>query len=180
MVAESWSTAGLRIEMVECRDGSPLWEAQQVSTERAGLSEGPTGYVSAGIEPIRGLSGAVLAQLADEVARKIVEPHILQGGEGEAASPPFIAASAVSFHPPGPSGTASRIEIVAIGSSGCRATWSLGPRLRGIPLTEFGRGIYIGTHVLQRGEPLEGIRAQVRLISRNGGVTVQGVDRPGP
>ena len=177
LVAESWTSAGLRIEMIESRSGAQLWEAQQVATQRAGLSEGPTGYVSAGIEPIRGLSGAVLYNLADEAARKIIEPHILQGGEGSTSAPPFIAASALST--PGPSGREARIEFVAIGSPGCRATCSLGSRGREIPMTEYGKGIYVGTHVVQPGERLETNRVEVRLIGPHGEVTVQSMERAG-
>ncbi len=177
LVAETIQTVGIKISMYETQNGTLLWEAQCEATDDSGLTGGPTGYSSAALEPIRGLSGATLYKLADDVCYEIVEPHLSGGAEYEDAhlAPPFIAASAHSAWA-GTVKPGDPIHVVAIGSPDCRGTFSLGSTSQEVPMTEFGGGVYVGTYVPLDAKPVDLAGMEVRLIGPGGRVTVQRID----
>ncbi|MBI4617179.1 MAG: DUF799 family lipoprotein [Planctomycetes bacterium] len=172
-VVESVTTVGLKIAMHESQTGTLLWEAQCEATDAAGLTGGPTGYTSAALEPVRGLSGETLYKLADEVCRKIVEPHLFGGEDVEHSTPPFIAASAHSAKGPDSMRAGSEFHVVAIGSPDCKASFSIGPFRESVPMTEFGDGTYVGTYVVQPGDRFDANEIKIELVGPDGGVTVQ-------
>jgi hypothetical protein len=138
---ESSVTVGLKIKMLDVSNGEVLWEHQYSDTERRGLSKGPTGYVSAGLEPLRGLSSTLLVEQSNEVCRHIVESiqpeKLALSAEGAL---PRILNAAFQYD-----SKTRELTVIAIGDAGKRGTFSIGNRWQDIPLREVAEGQYIGS-----------------------------------
>ena len=190
-VAEAQQQVGLRVELWDGRSGARLLRSERVGTEGAGLSGGPTGFLSAGTAPIAGLKGSVLAQLAGDVARASAfdlsgaqlagEADIAHSG-GEA---PRISFVAVSADREGPLRAGDEITVVAVGSDGCGLSFDLGRYRRDIPMRPIGkakalrgdRETWIGRYVVQPGEKSGALPVYVSVRRHRGERTLRSTRR---
>lgn len=151
----------LRVELLDARSGRTLFAAERTETVGAGLTGGPTGYVSAVTEPIAGLRGSALRQLSRSVARHVAAD--LNGGplgdEPGPASPRLAVVSLARRHG-GPFRAGERIDVVAVGSPDCEVRFDLGRLRTGVPMAAAagaadataGRAHYAGHYVVAAGE----------------------------
>ncbi|MBK9387097.1 MAG: hypothetical protein IPN34_19960 [Planctomycetes bacterium] len=174
---QSTQSVGLRVWLIDGESGEELAFAERWRQEGAGLTGGPTGYVSAATSPIQGLAASTLAQLAIQVAYDIAEDLL-----GGASSQPFDFENArgevprlsfVSADPPHLDAlqAGASVRVIAVGTSGAQASFDLGAYRTRIPMLEIEtrddsrgrRSTYIGSYVLQPGETLASLPIRVHL-----------------
>ncbi|MBL8897672.1 MAG: hypothetical protein JNM84_08590 [Planctomycetes bacterium] len=174
---QSTQSVGLRVWLLDGESGAELAFAERWRQEGAGISGGPTGYVSAATSPIQGLAASTLSQLAIQVAYDIAEDLL-----GGASSQPFDFENArgevprlsfVSADPPQLDAlqAGASLRVIAVGTSGSQASFDLGAYRTRIPMLEIEtrddprgrRSTYIGSYVLQPGEALASLPIRVHL-----------------
>jgi hypothetical protein len=139
-LVESRTVVAATVCIRSCVDGSELFRAAISVSGGAGLSGGPTGYVSAVATPLAELGSGPYRRLAIEWSEELGQR--LTGaftGEGNLVPPPYVANVACSPAPARGYQPGDVIEVLAIGSSGCRATFDLGTLHSGIPMFESAR-----------------------------------------
>jgi len=73
VIAQSWVTAGLKLELIEASTGEILWSREKKSTHTAGILKGPTGYKSAVTAPIKGMKTSNLERVATHLTRDLAQ-----------------------------------------------------------------------------------------------------------
>jgi len=72
VIAQSWVTAGLALELIDASTGAVIWSEEKNQRHTAGLLKGPTGYKSAVTAPLKGLKTSNLQRVATHLARELV------------------------------------------------------------------------------------------------------------
>jgi hypothetical protein len=125
----------LHLELIDAASGKQLFRTDRAEQIGAGLTGGPTGYVSAATEPIAGLRGSNLRGLARSVARHVAAD--LNGGElGTEVGPatPRLAVVALAKEHDGAFRVGERVDVIAIGSPDCEVDFALGRMRTEIPM----------------------------------------------
>jgi hypothetical protein len=134
-VVQSVAEVGLHVELIDATSGLTLFASDRTERHGAGLSGGPTGYVSAATEPLAGLSGSHLRTLARNAARHLAED--LNGGElGNQPGPtaPRLAVVALAKEHDGPFRAGERVDVVATGTPDCQVQFDLGRLRTSVPM----------------------------------------------
>lgn len=164
-VVQSTVEVALHLEL-RAADGKLLFRTDRTETYGAGLTGGPTGYLSAVTEPIAGLSGSHLRELTRNVARDaIVDLNGGMLGAQPAATAPRLALVALAREHDGPFVAGERVDVMAVGSPDCDVRFDLGCLRTEVPMrqtavTEDPRGAratYVGHYVVDavdRGDEL--------------------------
>lgn len=154
-IAQSINTVGVELKMVSARTGRTIFSATAEDSDSRGLTKGPTGFSSLVIEPIRGLDSAIIEELAGSVVKRALSPLVQapsasssyppgnSGKQPERLPPPSIMASAHDSIS-GVVTTQHPLTVLALGSPGMAASFSVGAAVENIPMTERDPGHYIG------------------------------------
>ncbi len=181
---QSVQSVGLETELVDGERGETIFHAKVLERAGAGLSGGPTGQASVVLEPIKGLSGEALEDLATDVVsiiagemrgNEVTDGVDCRKGTGET---PAISFLSVVREREGALGPGDTLRVIAVGCSDAEARFDIGSYRTGIPMVEVdrtpdprgARTTYTGTYVLQEGESIEGFPVYVSLRSTHGGV----------
>lgn len=130
----------LHLELVDAGTGKQLFRTDRSEQVGAGLTGGPTGYVSVATEPLAGLRGSTLRNLTRSVARNAVAD--LNGGElGNQSGPstPHLALVALAKEHEGPFTAGERIDVYAIGTPDCDVRFDLGGLRTAVPMRQTER-----------------------------------------
>jgi hypothetical protein len=149
-VIESRSVVEGGVRLVSCLDRRELLKIRAGVSDAAGVSGGPTGYISAAATPLAALGSGPFRDLAvkwanvvgDELGRVEGVANREPGAMAPQTSPPFIAASAASLRLRGlqqEPAAGDWIEVVALGAPGCQASFDLGTLHCRVPMTEVAR-----------------------------------------
>jgi hypothetical protein len=154
----------LHLELVDAATGKHLFRTDRSERIGAGLSGGPTGYVSAATEPLAGLRGSNLRALARGVARHVAAD--LNGGElGTEVGPatPRLAVVALAKEHDGAFRVGERVDVIAIGSPDCEVSFALGCLRTTVPMRASerhddprgARATYLGHYVVASADHAE-------------------------
>lgn len=147
-IIESRTVVEARLRLVSCLDRRELLQTTIGVSDAAGVSGGPTGYISAAATPLAALGKGPYRELAvswaSTAARTLLDvtkTAARPGAEANAAtqSAPYVSAAAISQIPSNGLRTGDWIEVVAIGAQGCNATFDIGTLHTKIPLVESAR-----------------------------------------
>ncbi|HKE00990.1 MAG TPA: GNA1162 family protein, partial [Planctomycetota bacterium] len=186
-VVESHTVVEATVRLVSCVDGLELFRATVAVTDAAGVSGGPTGYISAAATPLAALGSGPYRRLAidwnEAVGMELIGAY---SSDAAASAEPAPYITNVAPHTPPPDGykPGDVVEVLAIGSPGCRASFDLGTLRIHIPMVETGRssrtgvlnptetsGVYQGAYVVDESDHLRDAPITVTLESRSGRVT---------
>jgi hypothetical protein len=163
---QSVAEVGLHVELIDATSGITLFASDRTERYGAGLSGGPTGYVSAVTEPLAGLSGSHLRTLARNAARHLAED--LNGGElGNQPGPsaPRLAVVALAKEHDGPFRIGERVDVIATGSPDCRVQFDLGRLRTSVPMMQTTRhddprgprATYLGHYIVDAADAADGL-----------------------
>jgi hypothetical protein len=144
---EAVATVGLELKLVSAKTKKVLFSTESIDSDSRGLSKGPTGFSNIVLEPLKGLDNEIITTLAREIVEETLKPlHRENRPEFLNKPAPFIISSAHDAS----SGVISRTEhltVVAFGSPGATASFSIGSRIKNIPLAERAPGHYVGEFI---------------------------------
>jgi len=187
-VLESRTVVEGTVKIVSTVDGSELFRGTVGVSDAAGLSGGPTGYVSAAATPVAALGKGPYRELAIQWA-ELMGSQISGAYSDEAAAQtpaPYLSVAALAGSPKGDQEyvPGEVIEVLALGRPGCTATFDLGTLRVRIPMSEFSRfprtsdasegeitGMYRGAYIVSKGDRAAGAPVTVTLESAGGRAT---------
>ncbi len=141
------ATVGIQLQLISARTKKVLYEIDARDSDSRGITKGPTGLSNIVLEPLKGLDNEIITDLARHVVDKSIDPLSNDSRpEFLTTNAPFILASAHDAA----SGTLAGnkiLTVVAFGSPGTTASFSLGTTSQGIPMLERAPGHYIGEFV---------------------------------
>lgn len=172
---QSINSVGIELKLVSAKTGKVLFESLAEDSESRGLSKGPTGFSDLVIEPIKGLDSSIITELAKATVKKALAPlRSANRPEFLESSPPGIFALAHDAS----HGTVPRkgyLTIVALGTPGNAAFFSIGNLIENIPMVERGKGHYIGEFHPLPTDSFEESSVSVSLVDQFGRATTQQV-----
>lgn len=149
---QSVSSVEIELSLVRTGDGARIFWARSSDSTGRGLSKIPTGFSSIVIEPVRGLDNEVILELARKVVHKSLAPlRVRERADYLRQPPPAIIAAAHDSLDLAITGNEA-LTVIIQGSSGKRATFSIGEYLRDIPMHEVSPGHYVGEYRPYAGE----------------------------
>jgi hypothetical protein len=142
---QSVNSVAISLVLKDARTGLVLFSAKAKDSESRGLTKGPTGYTSIVLEPIKGLDSAIIAELAEATAKKMLAPLRAKRDPALiAAPPPAILATALDAK--GEIARNKPLIVVTLGSPGNQASFSIGRTIQNIPMQERSPGNYYGEY----------------------------------
>jgi hypothetical protein len=164
-VLQSTAEVALKLDLRES-NGTELFEGERSERIGAGLSGGPTGFISAATEPLAGLKGSALRDLMRSTARDAALD--LNGGTlGAEMGPlaPRLSFVAVQQLHAGPYLPGERIEVIAVGTPDCEVRCDIGRLHTGVPMPmtmrladpRGDRATYQGAYIVQQGDSVQGL-----------------------
>jgi len=143
---QSVNTVALDLKLVSVKDGRVLFSASAEDSDSRGIGKGPTGFSDLIIEPIRGLDNEIITDLSRKVVTRMLLPLRAENRpEYLESSPPAIYAAAHDAQ----AGTIrkdGRLTVLAFGSPGMSATFSIGNVVQNIPMVELDDTHYSGEY----------------------------------
>lgn len=141
---QSVHTVGLELKLVSARDGKILFAGEAEDSESRGITKGPTGFSDLLIAPISGLDSKITLDLAANIVDKMLAPFSTKNRpEFLATPPPEIFAAA--FTPDNSRlNQNNALTVLVLGSNNKSASFSLGEKVRDIPMEEREPGHYLG------------------------------------
>jgi hypothetical protein len=138
------SRVGIDLRMISAKTGRVLYEALADDSDSRGITKGPTGLSSVVLEPLRGLDNDIVLDLARTLVSKAIAPlHAKNRPEYLKTPPPaFIAVAHDALT--GTVAAGGRLSVLALGTPGHTAVFSIGTRILDIPMVERRPGHYIG------------------------------------
>jgi hypothetical protein len=166
-LAETRVVVGAELRLVDAQNGEELWRAEGEESQGFGITKGPTGYVSAAVEPLKGLRESNQWRVTEDFARNVVGSFRRRptSTSGPGSQVPFLSIAVANVEPEERLAVGAVVRVVAIGRPGMRGRFDVGGVRRGIPMTEFGPGTYQGTYTVLEGDRFAG--DPVRVILRN-------------
>lgn len=144
---EAVATVGLELKLVSARTKKVLFSTESVDSDSRGLTKGPTGFSNIVLEPLKGLDNEIITTLAREVVAETLTPLQRENRPEFLNKPaPFIISSAHDASS-GIIPRNGRLTVVAFGSPGTTASFSIGSKIQNIPLAERAPGHYVGEFI---------------------------------
>lgn len=140
------SSLEFKISMIRAVDEKEIFFSKARDYVSQGLLKGPTGYISLVLEPLKGLDGDIIQDLARKVVVKALNPLSRRGKKelpADAGMLPAIYAIASDFEG---GQLKDSITVMMFGSSGQSAYFSIGNAITGIPMIELNAGHYLGVY----------------------------------
>ena len=151
-VAQSVSSVGIEVKIVNASTGKVLYTAKAEDSTSRGITKGPTGWASLGLEPIKGLDNSIITDLTRTMVQKMLNPlAVKQRPEVLEEAPPAVFASSHDSR----NGQISRtggLTVLAFGTPGIQAAFSIGDKVLNVPMVEKEKGHYIGEYFPLPGE----------------------------
>ena len=193
-VVETRTIVEAEIRILSCVDGGEIFRGAVGLSDAAGITGGPTVYVSAAATPLAALGSGPYQALAIEWSERMGAE--LAGGvpTREGAPAPYIAVAALSSPPAEGFRAGETVEVFAIGAPGCRASFDIGTLRVRVPMCEVARiprtgdpaageisAHYRGAYSLTEDDgvldapvfvTLEGAGGRASAVAENGPVTV--------
>lgn len=170
---ESVATIALKLTLVSAKNGQVLYEIAAEDSESRGVTKGPTGFSNLVIEPLKGLDNEIIQNLGREVADRAIVPLENRGRpEVVNTAPPAIIASGHDAFS-GSIAQSGKLVVVAFGSPGQAASFSVGNVARGIPMIERAPGHYIGEFIPLSGDSFSSQFVVVSIRDEFGRTTSQ-------
>ncbi|MFN0206146.1 MAG: hypothetical protein ACKVS6_07510 [Planctomycetota bacterium] len=146
-VLESRTVVEGRVRLVSCIDRSELVKINVGVSDAAGVSGGPTGYISAAASPLAALGKGPYSDLAvawttrvgDALSGDSVSGQQVPENPRSTVGEPYISAAGVTAPPPGGWRAGQWIEVIVLGAPSCTATFNIGTLRTKIPMVEFSR-----------------------------------------
>ena len=111
------------------------------------MTKGPTGFSNIVLEPLKGLDNEIITTLAREIVEETLGPLQRENRPEFLNNPaPFIISSAHDAST-GVIARNGRLTVVAFGSPAATASFSIGSKIRDIPLAERAPGHYVGEFI---------------------------------
>lgn len=167
------SRVGIDLRLVSAKSGRVLYEALAEDSDSRGLTKGPTGLSSVVLEPLRGLDNDIVLDVARTVVSKAIAPlHTKNRPEYLKTPPPaFIAAAHDAIT--GTVAPGGKLSVLALGTPGHTAVFSVGTRIVDIPMVERRPGHYLGEFFPLEGENFTDELVTVALKDGFGRTTTQ-------
>jgi len=147
-LVESRTVVAATVSLRSCVDGRELFRASVTVADAAGVTEGPTGYVSAVASPLAALGTGPYRRLAidwnEAVGMELTGAWCGTASAAASTPAPYVTNVALSPTPTGGYQPGAVIEVLAIGSQGCRATFDLGTLRVRVPMVEYAHGSRTG------------------------------------
>jgi putative lipoprotein DUF799 len=193
-VIESRTVVEASIVLRSSVDGSELFSGTVGVSDAAGVSGGPTGYIGAAATPLAALGKGPYRELAIQWAERMGS-ELAGEFRGESAAgtspPPAIAVAAITQSPRGGFQPGDLIEVLAVGTQRCRASFDIGTLRVRIPMAEFARlprtglpdsgeisGLYRGSYMVVEGDRVAGAPVLVTMESGGGRATIPAENGP--
>jgi hypothetical protein len=144
---EAVATVGLELKLVSAKTKKVLFSTESVDSDSRGLTKGPTGFSNIVLEPLKGLDNEIITTLAREIVEETLEPLQRESRPEFLNNPaPFIISSAHDAST-GVIPRNGRLTVVAFGSPAATASFSIGSKIRDVPLAERAPGHYVGEFI---------------------------------
>jgi len=169
---ESVNTIALELELVSAQNGKTLFLGRGEDYVSSGLSNGPTGYSSLALEPIKGLDSERIESLASSVINETLKPLTIRNSHDNSTPPPSISASSVTPA----SKVISRnkpLVVLAFGTSNSTAQFSIGKTITNVPMEERSPGHYFGEYVALPNDTFDAATVNVTLVDAYGRSTTK-------
>jgi hypothetical protein len=171
------ATVALDLSLVSAKDGKVLFHAYAEDSDSRGVTKGPTGFSDLVIEPLKGLDNQIITDLARGVVINAVKPlYVKNRPEFLQSAPPAILASAHDAST-GQLFKNGKLTVVALGTPGQSASFSVGSVVQGLPMIERDSGHYIGEYVPLATDRFENAFVTVSLRDQYGRATTQKLAR---
>ncbi len=164
---QSVNSVGIELTMRSAADNSIIYSATAEDSESRGITKIPTGFSDLVLEPIKGLDSEIIADLADRMVKKMLSPILLTDEKSATLSPPAVYAAAHDGKDRKIS-TQEPLIIVAFGSEGAKAFFSIGNAVPKTPMIEVGPGHYYGEYIPLKGDRFSNQQATVGLTDKAG------------
>lgn len=143
---QSVNTVSFNLKLVRAKDDKVIFSASAKDSESHGLTQGPTGYSSIILEPIRGLDSELIEQLSEKNVKSALEKLVLKKEASEIEIAPYIVsgahtARALNLNRQQP------LTVMAFGSPEVSAYFSIGSYIKNIPMKEVSPGHYLGYYL---------------------------------
>jgi len=166
---QSVNSVGIDLKLISAQSGKTLFSSRATDSESRGVTQGPTGYSSLVIEPIKGLDSQIIVDLSRKVVKQMLQqldsknrPEFLE------SEPPSIFGASHDA----PSGVINNTLItVMMGTPGQLASFSIGKAIKSIPMFERSPGNYYGEYVAWQGEKFASSDVTVFLRDKFGRTT---------
>jgi hypothetical protein len=170
---EAVATVAIDLKLVSAKTNRVIFESQAEDSDSRGLTKGPTGFSSIVLEPIRGLDNTIVTDLAREVVTKALAPlHAENRPEFLRTAPPALIASAHdAYNGSIPQG--GKLTVVALGTPGHSASFSIGSGISEVPMTERRPGQYVGEFFPLETDSFQNQTILVSLKDQFGRITTQ-------
>ena len=143
---QSVNSIAFKLKLVRANDGKTIFSSKVEDSESHGLSQGPTGYASLILEPIKGLDSEAIEQLASKNVKAAVAPLVSKSVASEMEMAPYLVSGAHSVSMQMLSRT-EPLTVMAFGSPKNSAYFSIGNYIKNIPMKEVSPGHYLGLYL---------------------------------
>jgi hypothetical protein len=166
---QSVNSVGIDLQLVSAKTGEVLFASRASDTESRGITQGPTGYTSLVVEPIKGLNSQIIVDLSRKLVGKMLEPlDVTKKPEFLESEPPSIFAAS---HDAATGVISNELVVVSMGTPGQIASFSVGKNIKDIPMIERSPGHYYGEFLPWPGEKVKNADVTVSLKDKYGRVT---------
>lgn len=138
------SRVGIDLRLISAKTGRVLYEALADDSDSRGLTKGPTGLSSVVLEPLRGLDNDIVLDLARTVVSKAIAPLHAENRPEYLKTPPPAFIAAAHDATDGTLAPGGKLAVIALGTPGHTAVFSVGTRILDIPMVERRPGHYLG------------------------------------
>lgn len=172
------NTVSLELKLVSAKDNRILFSSTAEDTDSRGISKGPTGYTSIVLEPIKGLDSDIIAKLAEDMVRKMLQPlSVQQRDQMLKDPPPAIFATAHDASAEGGVKPGGPLVVVMFGSSKQVASFSIGHVIEDVPMIEHTEGHYVGEFYPLPSDGFNAEQVVVKLQDQYGRSSQQTIQR---
>lgn len=147
LAIQSVAEVGIDLKLVSASDGKILFESDSKDTVSRGITKLPTGYSSLVIAPIEGLGNDLITNLARELVGKTLLPLTKYSQPSTIEKPPpAILAAAIDSQNGILQAGGEPLSVLALGSPGAKATFSISGVVSNVPMIEREGGRYFGEY----------------------------------
>lgn len=174
---QSVATVGIDVQLTMADNRAQLFTANAIDSTSRGFTKGPTGFSDLVIEPIKGLSNDVIIELAHNTVEKMMKPLYNENRPEFLNSPPPALFASAHDADNGQIRRSRALTVVALGSPGGQASFSIGQAILDVPMVEKDRGHYIGEYYPLKSDAFNEQPVYTYLTDQFGRVTKQKVGR---
>lgn len=158
-----------RIQVVDVRKGTVIFDIEKEEVRNAGLLRIPTGFVEAAASPIMGLDKYYEDKIVGELARDLVSPINIAFNPQKTrdARQPIIYDLSATVAPPDADGNRV-LNVVLVGEERCSASFTIEGIAKDVPLSYIGNGNFTGSYVIPSGTTVALLKITGFLTSSEG------------